>query len=89
MFIYNGYAFDSDYQDKLAEVVAAAKRVSHNDIETLIKQPKYNRVEFFGTLKAGATVHELDLLAYASGDLCFGGELELNGREFRGSYNTD
>lgn len=89
MIRYTGYAFRSDSKEKLEELAAAAKRVSSEDITELIKQPKYGRVDFFGTLSKEARVEELDLLAYASGNLCFGGELEITGRKFKGSYNTD
>ena len=72
-------------------VIDASRKVNREkDIAEFRKYPRSCRVEFEGTLKEGSQVTEYELLAWADGgNLCFGGRCEINGHNFKGSYNTD
>lgn len=85
---YGGWAFSGKIDKSVQQ---AAEKVDYErDIENFVKIPLYARTAFEGKLRPGNKVTELDLLAWAdSGNLCFGGYIEVNGLEFKGWYNTD
>ena len=88
---YSGWAMTLEFRKESKRAKEAAGKVDRErDIESFTKNPRYGRTDFEGKLKEGNKVTEFQLLAWADGgNLCFGGECQITGRTFKGSYYTD